>query len=74
MHPAALPGGAEDSGDRKAHSPTERLDVGRRDQAHLMAQLSDLTHPVVRTGIGFHRDNGRPASRIRAVCARSFVT
>src|SRR6516164_3640316 len=35
----------------------ERLDVGRRDQAHMMAQLSDLTRPVVRTGTGFHRDN-----------------
>src|SRR5690242_5661912 len=33
----------------------ERLDVGRRDQAHLMAQLSDLTRPVVRTGTGFQR-------------------
>src|SRR5215469_1103687 len=33
----------------------ERLDVGRRDQAHMMAQLSDLTRPVVRTGTGFHR-------------------
>ena len=34
----------------------ERLDVGRRDQAH-MAQLSDLTRPVMRTGAGFHRDD-----------------
>src|SRR5215472_12729203 len=25
----------------------ERLDVGRRDQAHIMTQLSDLTRPVV---------------------------
>src|SRR6516162_10936026 len=33
----------------------ERLDVGRRDQAHVMTQLSDLTRPVVRTGTGFHR-------------------
>jgi len=33
----------------------ERLDVGRRDQAHVMAHLSDLTRPVVRTGTGFHR-------------------
>src|SRR5215472_6049651 len=32
----------------------ERLDVGRRDQAHMMAQLSDLTRPVMRTGTGFH--------------------
>src|SRR5215470_2299743 len=32
----------------------ERLDVGRRDQAHLMAQLADLTRPVVRAGTGFH--------------------
>src|SRR6516165_11504979 len=28
----------------------ERLDVGRCDQAHLIAQPSDLTRPVVRTG------------------------
>ena len=33
----------------------ERLDVGRRDQAHMMAQLSGLTRPVVRTGTGLHR-------------------
>src|SRR5262252_2706616 len=33
----------------------ERPDVGRRNQAHMMAQLSDLTRPVVRTGTGFHR-------------------
>jgi hypothetical protein len=25
----------------------ERLDIGRRDQAHLMAHLGDLTRPVV---------------------------
>src|SRR6516165_2756162 len=35
----------------------ERLDVNRRDQAHMMAQLSDLTRPVMRTGIGFHRED-----------------
>src|SRR5215469_18354354 len=35
----------------------ERLDVGRRDQAHIMTQLSDLTRPVVRPGTGFHRDD-----------------
>src|SRR6201987_4839998 len=35
----------------------ERLDVGRRDQAHVMTQLSDLTRPVVRTGTGFYRDD-----------------
>src|ERR1700746_1688538 len=35
----------------------ERLDVGRRDQAHMMAQLSDLTRPVMRTGTRFHRDD-----------------
>src|SRR5215472_17594931 len=35
----------------------ERLDVGRRDQPHTMAQLSNLTRPVVRTGTGFHRDD-----------------
>src|SRR5215813_13383309 len=33
----------------------EPLDVDRRDQAHLMAQLSDLARPLVRTGTGFHR-------------------
>src|SRR5215813_11583268 len=37
----------------------ERLDVGRRDQAHMMAQLTDLTRPVVRAGTGFHRDDAR---------------
>src|SRR5215831_13315793 len=31
----------------------EWLDVDRRDQAHMMAQLSDLTRPVVRAGTGF---------------------
>src|SRR6516225_11361409 len=35
----------------------ERLDIGRRDQAHMMAQLSDLTRPVLRTGTGLHRDD-----------------
>src|SRR5262249_9861442 len=35
----------------------ERLDVGRRDQAHIMTQLSDLTRPVARPGTGFHRDD-----------------
>ena len=35
----------------------ERLDVGWRDQAHMMAQLSDFTRPVVRAGTGFHRDD-----------------
>src|SRR6516162_3112934 len=35
----------------------ERLDVGRRDQPHMMAQLSDLTRPIVRTGTSFHRDD-----------------
>jgi hypothetical protein len=37
----------------------ERLDVGRRDQPHMMAQLTDLTRPVVRAGTGFHRDDAR---------------
>src|SRR5215813_164522 len=40
----------------------ERLDVDRRDQAHMMAQLSDLTRPVVRPGTGFHRND---APRLR---------
>src|SRR5215472_17910468 len=35
----------------------ERLDAGRWDQAHMMAQLTDLTRPVVRAGTGFHRDD-----------------
>src|SRR5215469_18173244 len=35
----------------------ERLDVDRRDQAHMMSQLGDLTRPVVRAGTGFHRDD-----------------
>src|SRR5215831_596818 len=37
--------------------PDERLDVGWRDQAHMMAQRTDLTRPVVRAGTGFHRDD-----------------
>src|SRR6516164_5048901 len=41
----------------------ERLDVGRRDQAHMMAQLSDLTRPVVRAGTGFHRNDTRGLRR-----------
>src|SRR5689334_5911296 len=40
----------------------ERLDVGWRDQADMMAQLSDFTRPVVRAGAGFHRDD---APRLR---------
>src|SRR5499425_396615 len=49
----------------------ERLDVGRRDQAHMMAQLSDLTRPVVRTGTGFHRHDapglrGEETEKLRA--------
>jgi hypothetical protein len=35
----------------------ERLDVGRRDQPHRVAQLVDLTPPVVRPGASLHRDN-----------------
>src|SRR6516165_12689521 len=35
----------------------ERLDVDRRDQAHMMTQLSDLARPVVRAGTGFHRND-----------------
>jgi len=37
----------------------ERLDVGRRDQPHLMAQLADLAPPEVRTAAGFHRYDTR---------------
>src|SRR5258708_31626102 len=37
----------------------ERLDIGRRDQAHAMAELADLARPVVRAGTGFHRDDAR---------------
>src|SRR5215471_1092562 len=48
----------------------ERLDVDRRDQAHMMAQLSDLTRPVVRPGTGFHRDDA-PACAARK--PRSFA-
>src|SRR6201981_1963440 len=40
----------------------ERLDVGRRDQAHMMAQLNDLTTPAMRTGTRFHRADA-PALR-----------
>src|SRR3954449_9620804 len=32
-----------------------RLDVGRRDQAHGVAQLAELTRPVMRPGAGLHR-------------------
>src|SRR5215472_15875174 len=35
----------------------ERLSVGRRHQAHMMAELSDFTCSVVRTGTGFHRND-----------------
>src|SRR5215472_8093800 len=48
----------------------ERFDVGRRDQAHMMAQLSDLTRPVVRAGTGFHRHDA-PACAARKL--RSFA-
>src|SRR5215813_9812507 len=37
----------------------ERLDVDRRDQAHLMAQHNDLTRPVVGPGPGSHPDHAR---------------
>ena len=33
----------------------ERLDVGRRDQPHRVAQLAELTRPVMRPGAGLHR-------------------
>jgi hypothetical protein len=35
----------------------ERLDVGRRDQPHCVAQLADLPPPIVRPCASFHRDN-----------------
>lgn len=35
----------------------ERLDVGRRDEPHLMAQLADLTAPEMSAAAGFHRHN-----------------
>src|ERR1700740_2624762 len=35
----------------------ERLDVGRRDQPHCVAQLADLSPPIVRSCASFHRDN-----------------
>ena len=35
----------------------ERLDVGWRDQAHMMALLSDFARQVMRAGAGFHRDD-----------------
>jgi hypothetical protein len=38
--------------------PDERLNVGWRDQPHMMAQLTDLTRPV-RAGTGFDRDDAR---------------
>ena len=37
----------------------EGLDVGGRDEPHLMAQLPDLSAPEVRASAGFHRDNTR---------------
>src|SRR5271166_3002714 len=49
----------------------ERLDVGRRDQSHTMAQLADLARPVVRAGTGLHRDDAwrlrrQEADKLRA--------
>jgi len=35
----------------------EGLDVGRRDEPHVMAQLADLAAPVVRAAAGFHRND-----------------
>jgi hypothetical protein len=36
-----------------------RLDVGGRDQPHRVAQLAELTCPVVRPGTGLHRHHAR---------------
>src|SRR5215213_6017373 len=36
-----------------------RLDVGRRDQAYGVAQLAELTRPVMRPGAGLHRHCAR---------------
>src|SRR6201995_1239602 len=49
----------------------EWLDVGRRDQADMMAQFSDLTRPVVRAGTGFHRDDapGLRCEKTEKLCA-----
>src|SRR5215469_5000288 len=49
----------------------ERLDVGRRDQAHMMAQLTDLTRPIMRAGAGLHRHDapglrGEETEKLRA--------
>src|SRR5262249_50001220 len=41
----------------------ERLDVARRDQPRAMAQLADLTGPVVSAGASFHRDDARRLQR-----------
>jgi len=35
----------------------ERLDVGRRDEPHLMSQLANLAAPEVGTSASFNRDN-----------------
>jgi len=37
----------------------ERLDVGRRDQPNVMAQLADFARPEVSTATRFHRDTAR---------------
>jgi hypothetical protein len=37
----------------------EGLDVGGRDEPHLMTQLADLAAPEMRASAGFHRDNTR---------------
>ena len=34
----------------------KRLNVGRRDQANIMAKFADLTRPVMRGGEGLHRN------------------
>ena len=33
------------------------LNIGRRDQANIMAKFADLTRPVMRGGAGLHRDD-----------------
>ena len=37
----------------------ERLDVGQRDQSHIMAKLADLTPQKMSAATGFHRDNAK---------------
>ena len=52
----------------------ERLDVGRWDQPHCVAQLADLPPPIVRPCASFHRDNAGRLCRQKPKQLRSGET